>query len=53
MVQSHNFRGIGGNGRLAATTDFIRGISAGKLDSFRLEFVFVTEERGSVIRQYL
>ena len=48
-----NFRGIGGNCRLAAPTDFIRGISAGKLDSFRLEFVFVTDERGSVIRQYL
>ena len=32
-----NFRGVGGDCRLAAPTDFIRGISAGKLDSFLLE----------------
>ena len=31
-----NFRGIGGDCWLAAPSDFIRGISAGKLDSFRL-----------------
>lgn len=32
-----NFRGIRGDCRLAAPADFIRGISAGKLDSSRLE----------------
>ena len=32
-----NFRGLVGDCRLAAPTDFIRDISAGKLDSFLLE----------------
>lgn len=32
-----NFRGVAGDCRLAAPIDFIRGISAGKLDSFLLE----------------
>ena len=32
-----NFRGVVGDCRLAAPTDFIRDISAGKLDSFLLE----------------
>ena len=32
-----NFRGVVGDCRLAASTDFIRDISAGKLDSFLLE----------------
>ena len=31
------FRGVVGDCRLAAPTDFIRDISAGKLDSFLLE----------------
>lgn len=33
-----NFWGIRGDCRLAAATDFIRGISANKLDSFRLDW---------------
>ena len=32
---------------------FIRGITAGKLDSFRLDFVSVSDEGGSVINDYL
>ena len=32
-----DFRGIAGDCRLTAPTDFIRGISAGKMDSFRLD----------------
>ena len=48
-----NFRGIVGDCQLAAPTDFIRGISAGKLDSFRLDFVSASDERGSVINDYL
>ena len=32
-----NFRGVAGDCRLVAPADFIRGISAGKLDSFLLE----------------
>ena len=48
-----NFRGIAGDCRSAATTDFIRGISARKLDSFRLDFVSVSDEHGSIINNYL
>ena len=48
-----NFRGIGGYCRLAAPTDFIRGISPGKLDSFRLVSSSVSDERRSVINDYL
>ena len=33
--------------------NFIRGIAAGKLDSFWLDFVSVSDKRGSVIYQYL
>ena len=51
MVQSHNSRGITGDCPLAAPTDFIRDISAGKLDFFRLDFVSVSDERGSTSRQ--
>ena len=47
-----NFRGVAGDCRLAAPTDLIRGILAGKLDSFRLDFVSVRDERGSVITYY-
>ena len=32
-----NFRGVAGDCRLVAPADFIRGISAEKLDSFLLE----------------
>ena len=46
-----NSRGIAGDCPLAAPTDFIRGISAGKLDLFRLDFVSVSDERGSTSRQ--
>ena len=53
VVQSHNFRDIGGDCRLAASTDFNRGILAGKLDSFRFDLVPVSDERGSVINDYL
>ena len=54
VVKVTNFRGtcIGGDWRLAAPNDFIRGILAGKLDSFRLDFVTVSDERGSVINDY-
>ena len=44
-----NFRSIRGDCRLAAPSDFIRGISARKLDSFRLDFVSESDERGSLI----
>ena len=46
-----NSRGITGDCPLAAPNDFIRGISTGKLDSFRLDFVSVSDERGSTSRQ--
>ena len=45
-----NFQSMGGDCRLAAPTDFIRGISARKLDSFRLDFVSVSDEHGSEIK---
>ena len=50
-----NFRDIVDDCRLAPPppTDFIRGILAGKLDSFRLDFFSVTNKRGSVINDYL
>ena len=48
-----NFQGIGGDCRLGAPTNFIRGIPAGKLDSFRFDFVSTSDERGSVINDYL
>ena len=34
-----NLRDIGATAELAAATDFVRSISAGKVDSFRLDFV--------------
>ena len=52
--KGRNFRAIiTGDCKLAAHIDFIRGISAGKLDPFRLDFVSVNDERGSVINDYL
>ena len=48
-----NFRGIVADCRLAAPTDFIRDILAGKLDSFRLDFFSVSNKRGSGINDYL
>ena len=38
---------------ITASANFVRGISAGKLVSFRLDFVSVSDERGSVINDYL
>ena len=53
VVQRQKFsRCRGRDCRLAAPTDFIRGISAGKLDSFPLDFVCVSDERGSLISDY-
>ena len=49
--KGRNFRPITGDCRLAASNNFIRGISVGKLDSFRLDFVSVSDERGSVINR--
>ena len=51
--KGRNFRATTGYWRLAAPTDFIRGISAGKLDTFQLHFVSISDERGSVINDYL
>ena len=51
--KGRNFRAITGDCQLATNINFIRGISAGKLDSFRLDFVSVSDERGSVINDYL
>ena len=48
-----NFRGMVLDCRLAAPTDFIRGILAGKLDFIRLRFFSVSNKRGAVINDYL
>ena len=48
-----NFRGMVPDCRLAAPTDFIRGILAGKLDFIRLRFFSVSNKRGAVINDYL
>ena len=54
VVQSHKFsRYCGWLPISPPPTDFIRGILAGKLDSFRLDFFSVTNKRGSVINDYL
>ena len=45
-----DFRGIGGNCRLAAPTYFSRGILARKLDSFWINFVSISGESGSSLR---
>ena len=50
--KGRNFRAVTGNCKLAASTNFIRGISAGKVNSFRLNFVSVSDKRGSVINDY-
>ena len=47
--KARNFLGITGDCRLAAAIDFIKGISAEKPNSFQLDFVSVSDERGSVI----
>ena len=46
-------KGYHGNCRLAAPINFIKGISTGKLDSFRLDFVPMSDESGPVINDYL
>ena len=51
--KGRNFRAITDDCKLVALIDFIRGTSAGKLDSSRLDFVSVSDERGSVINDYL
>ena len=43
----------GGDCKIAAPINFIRGISAGKMDSFRLDFVSVSDKRGPVINDHL
>ena len=48
-----SYHGLHGRLQLAAPINFIRDISAGKLDYFPLDFVSVTDERGSVINDYL
>ena len=47
--KGRNFEAITGDCRLATPINFIKG----KLDSFRLDFVSVSDERGSVINDYL
>ena len=51
--KGRNFRAITGDCRLDTPINFIRGFSVGKLDSFLLDFVSVSDERGSVITDYL
>ena len=51
--KGRNFQAIAGDCKLAASIYFIRGVSAGKLDFFRLDVVSVSDERGSVINDYL
>ena len=51
--KGRNVRVITGDGKLDAPINHIRGISAVKLDTLRLDFVFVSDERGSVVNDYL
>ena len=48
-----NFRGVADDCPLASPINFIRGISAGKLDAFQVDFVSVKDERGFLINDYL
>ena len=48
-----NFQGMRGDCRSGTPTDFIMGISAGKLDSFGLNFVSISDKSGSIINDYL
>ena len=50
--KGRNARVITGDGKLDAPINHIRGISAVKLDTLRLDFVFVSDERGSVVNDY-
>ena len=51
--KGRNVRVITGDGKLDAPINHIRGISAVKLDTLRLDFVFVGDERGSVVNDYV
>ena len=51
--KGRNVRVITGDGKLDAPINHIRGISAVKLDTLRLDFVFVSDERGSTVNDYL
>ena len=51
--KGRNFRVITCDCKLAAPIRFIRGILAGKLDSFGIDFVSVSDLPGSVISDYL
>ena len=51
--KGRNFRAITGHCKLATPINFIRGMPAGKLDSFWFDFVSVSDKRGSVINDYL
>ena len=44
--KGRNVRVITGDGKLDAPINHIRGISAVKLDTLRLDFVFVSDELG-------
>ena len=50
--KGRNVRVITGDGKLDTPINHIRGISAVKLDTLRLDFVFVSDERGSVVNDY-
>ena len=52
LYKATHFQGITGDCQLAAPTDFIRDISAGKLDSIWLDFVCLSDECGSLISDY-
>ena len=51
--KGRNFQAITGDCKLAAPINFIRGISAGKLDSFQLDFISISDKHGFVINDYL
>ena len=51
--KGRKFRAITGNCQLAVPINFIRGISARKLDCFRLDLVSISDEHASIISDYL
>ena len=51
--KGRNFQAIRGDCRLATPIDLIRGISAGKLDPSRLNFVSVSDKHESIINDNL
>ena len=52
VVQNHKFSRYQGRLSISRHTDFIRGISARKLDSFQLNFLSESDERGSITNDY-